>query len=108
MHRLLRLRRQIQSLLAGVDALVVPTAPRPFLISDDMHSDPITLNNRLGHYSYFANLLDLCAVAIPERGAANGIPMGVTLLAPAWSDRALIALAERLELPDAVGCAVRI
>lgn len=97
MHRLLRLRRQSQSVLADVDALVVPTAPRPFLL-DEMHSDPITLNNRLGHYSYFANLLDLCAVAIPNAVLPNGIPMGVTLLAPAWSDRALIALARRLEV----------
>ena len=96
MHRLLRLRRQSQHLLAGVDALVVPTAPRPFLL-DEMHGDPITLNNRLGHYSYFANLLDLCAVAIPNGVLPNGIPMGVTLLAPAWSDRALIALARQLE-----------
>ena len=96
MHRLLRLRRQSQGLLAGVDALVVPTAPRPFLL-DEMHGDPITLNNRLGHYSYFANLLDLCAVAIPNGVLPNGIPMGVTLLAPAWSDRALIALAGRLD-----------
>ena len=96
MHRLLRLRRQSQQLLGGVDALVVPTAPRPFLL-DEMHSDPITLNNRLGHYSYFANLLDLCAVAIPNGVLPNGVPMGVTLLAPAWSDQALIALARRLE-----------
>jgi len=96
MHRLLRLRRQSQNLLAGVDALVVPTAPRPFLL-DDMNRDPITLNNRLGHYSYCANLLDLCAVSIPNGVLSNGIPMGVTLLAPAWSDRALITLARRLE-----------
>ena len=97
LHRLLRLRRQTQNMLADVDALVVPTAPRPFLL-EDMNRDPITLNNRLGHYSYFANLLDLCAVAIPNGVLPNGIPMGVTLLAPAWSDRALIALAQRLEV----------
>ena len=97
LHRLLRLRRQSQEILAGVDALVVPTAPRPFLL-DDMNRDPVTLNNRLGHYSYFANLLDLCAVAIPNGALPNGVPMGVTLLAPAWSDRALIALAQRLEV----------
>ncbi len=100
LHRLLRLRRQAQDILAGVDALVVPTAPRPFLL-DDMNRDPITLNNLLGHYSYFANLLDLCAVAIPNGVLPNGIPMGITLLAPAWSDRALIALAQRLELGPA-------
>jgi amidase/allophanate hydrolase len=97
LHRLLRLRRQTQNMLAGVDALVVPTAPRPFLL-EDMNRDPITLNNRLGHYSYFANLLDLCAVAIPNGVLPNGVPMGITLLAPAWSDRALIALAARLEI----------
>ena len=97
LHRLLRLRRQVQQVLAGVDALVVPTAPRPFLL-EDMERDPITLNNRLGHYSYCANLLDLCAVAIPNGTLPNGVPMGVTLLAPAWSDRALIALAQRLEI----------
>jgi allophanate hydrolase len=97
LHRLLRLRRQVQDILAGVDALVVPTAPRPFLL-EDMNRDPITLNNRLGHYSYFANLLDLCGVAIPNGALSDGVPMGVTLLAPAWSDRALIALAKRLEI----------
>ena len=43
------------------------------------------------------SLLDLCAVSIPNGALSNGIPMGVTLLAPAWSDRALIALARRLE-----------
>ena len=36
-----------------------------------MHSDPVTLNNRLGYYSYFANLLDLCAVAIPNGEVAE-------------------------------------
>ena len=97
LHRLLRLRRQSQQILSGIDAMVVPTAPRPYLL-EDMNRDPITLNNRLGHYSYFANLLDLCAVAIPNGRLPNGVPMGVTLLAPAWSDRALIALAQRLEI----------
>ncbi|WP_315830879.1 allophanate hydrolase [Bradyrhizobium prioriisuperbiae] len=96
-HRLLRLRRQTQTVMADLDALVVPTAPRPIAL-DDMNRDPITLNTSLGYYSYFANLLDLCAVAIPNAVLPNGIPMGVTLLAPAWSDRALIALARRLEV----------
>lgn len=102
-HRLYRLRRATQNILADLDALVVPTAPRPFTL-DDMHSDPVTLNNRLGYYSYFANLLDLCAVAIPNAKLPNGMPMGITLLAPAWRDRELIGLARRLE-PDGGGAA---
>lgn len=97
-HQLHRLRRAAQNIFADLDALVVPTAPRPFTL-DEMHSDPVRLNNRLGYYSYFANLLDLCAVAIPNAKLPNGIPMGVTLLAPAWRDRQLIGLARRLEPP---------
>jgi amidase/allophanate hydrolase len=96
-HRLHRLRREAENIFAGIDALVVPTAPRPFTL-DEMHRDPITLNNRLGYYSYFANLLDLCGVAIPNATLPNGMPMGVTLLAPAWQDRRLIGLARRFEV----------
>lgn len=102
-HRLYRLRRAAQNIFADLDALVVPTAPRPFTL-DDMHRDPVTLNNRLGYYSYFANLLDLCAVAIPNAKLPDGMPMGVTLLAPAWRDRELIGLARQLE-PDGGGAA---
>ena len=95
-HRLHRLRRDAEAIFAGIDALVVPTAPRPFTL-EEMDRDPITLNNRLGYYSYFANLLDLCGVAVPNATLPNGMPMGVTMLAPAWHDRALIGLARRFE-----------
>ena len=76
--------------------LVVPTAPRPFTIAE-MEADPIRLNNQLGHYSYFANLLDLCAVAVPNGALPCGVPMGVTLLAPAWADERLAGIARQFE-----------
>ncbi|WP_370091240.1 amidase family protein [Bradyrhizobium yuanmingense] len=98
-HRLWKLRRQIQTLFEEIDVLVVPTAPRPFTIAE-MMEDPITLNNRLGYYSYFANLVDLCAVSVPNATLGNGMPMGITLLAPAWRDHVVLDLAERW-LPDA-------
>jgi amidase/allophanate hydrolase len=98
-HRLYRLRRDVEKMLEDLDMIVVPTAPRPFTL-DEMHRDPVTLNNRLGYYSYFANLLDLCAVAIPNAKLSNGMSMGVTLLAPAWRDRELIGLARRLQVSD--------
>jgi amidase/allophanate hydrolase len=98
-HRLLKLRRQIQTLFQEIDVLVVPTAPRPYTVAE-MMDDPITLNSRLGSYSYFANLVDLCAVAVPNATLGNGMPMGITLLAPAWRDHALLDLAERW-VPDA-------
>ena len=86
----------VEQQLASLAAVVVPTAPRPFTIAE-MLADPIRLNNQLGYYSYFANLLDLCAISVPSGVLACGVPMGVTLLAPAWSDERLAAIARRLE-----------
>lgn len=94
-HRLLRLRRAVSSAFEQFEMLIVPTAPRPYTIAE-MSADPITLNSHLGYYSYFANLLDLCGVAIPNGVLSNGVPMGVTLLAPAWADDALMTHAQRL------------
>ncbi|TYL84054.1 allophanate hydrolase [Bradyrhizobium cytisi] len=100
-HRLLKLRRQVRLFFEEMDVLVVPTAPRPYTIAD-MLQDPIKLNNSLGYYSYFANLLDLCAVALPNAALPTGMPMGVTLLAPAWHDHALLDFASRWQ-PDEGG-----
>lgn len=94
-HRLLRLRRAVSSAFEQFEMLVVPTAPRPYTIAE-MSADPIALNSHLGYYSYFANLLDLCGIAIPNGVLSNGVPMGITLLAPAWTDDALMTHAQRL------------
>lgn len=94
-HRLLRLRRAASLAFEQFEMLVVPTAPRPYTIAE-MSADPIMLNSHLGYYSYFANLLDLCGIAIPNSVLLNGVPMGITLLAPAWADDALMTHAKRL------------
>ena len=40
-----------------------------------------------------ANLLDLCAVALPAGKRRDGLPFGVQLLAPAFADDPLLDLA---------------
>ena len=47
----------------------------------------------LGTYTNFVNLLDLCAVAVPAGPRGDGPPFGVSLIAPAGADGALMALA---------------
>jgi amidase/allophanate hydrolase len=95
-HRLAALRRAVEQQFACMDAFLVPTAPRPFTI-EAMNADPIRLNNQLGYYSYFANLLDLCAVAVPNGMLETGVPMGATLLGPAWADERLARIARLFE-----------
>ena len=57
-----------------------------------MLADPIQLNSRLGIYTNFANLLDLCGLAVPASMREDGTPFGITLLAPAGEDAALAAI----------------
>ena len=94
MYRLAALRRQADALIAGVDALLVPTAPT-HLRTADVEADPIRSNSRLGTYTNFVNLLDWSALALPAGFRSDGLPFGITVIAPAWSDLALCDLGER-------------
>jgi Asp-tRNA(Asn)/Glu-tRNA(Gln) amidotransferase A subunit family amidase len=71
---------------ADVDALLLPVTPgHPTLAA--VAADPIRVNARLGTFTNFANLLDLCAVAVPAGQHDDGLPFGVQLIAPAFADR---------------------
>ncbi|MEX0372887.1 allophanate hydrolase [Spiribacter roseus] len=95
-HRLAELRRATESAWAGIDCLVTPTAGHlPTL--EAVEADPVGVNSQLGYYTNFMNLLDLSAVAAPGGFTPDGLPFGLTLSAPAFMDRALIDLAERLQ-----------
>ena len=88
------LDRVIASVMAKVDALLVPTAPTVYTIAQVL-AEPLALNARLGTYTNFANFADLCALAIPSGMRGDGLPVGITLLAPAWHDRALAEFGRR-------------
>ncbi|MGJ5094670.1 allophanate hydrolase [Bradyrhizobium oligotrophicum] len=91
LYRLQGLRKVAERTFADVDALVLPTAPTAYTTADVL-ANPIELNSRLGTYTNFVNLLDLCGLAVPAAMRSDGIPFGVTLLAPAGRDAALASL----------------
>jgi allophanate hydrolase len=93
-YRLAELRRQADLTWEKMDTLVLPTAASIYTRAQ-LEADPIKLNSRLGHYTNFANLLDLAALAVPAGFRNDGIPFGITLFGPAWSDGLLSTLAER-------------
>jgi len=90
-YQLEELRRVRDHTFRSIDAMVLPTAPTIYAI-DDVLADPIGLNSRLGTYTNFVNLLDMCGLAVPAAMRADGIPFGVTFLAPAGEDAALAAV----------------
>jgi allophanate hydrolase len=106
-YALAALRRNAELALERCDALLLPTTPAHYRV-DEILADPITTNNRLGTYTNFVNLLDLCAVAVPAGLRSDGMPVGVTLLAPAFSDRFLLGLSAEMQpaLNEFVGCSI--
>lgn len=83
------LARKIQQRLADFDALIVPTAPTIYTI-EQLQQNPIEYNAHLGTYTNFTNLADLSALALPAGFRADHLPFGITLIAPAWHDAALV------------------
>ncbi|WP_202301625.1 allophanate hydrolase [Dryocola clanedunensis] len=82
------LSRKINARLAEFDALVVPTSPTIHTIAE-MAQEPVRYNSQFGTYTNFTNLADLCALALPGDFREDGLPAGITLIAPAWHDQAL-------------------
>ena len=95
------LSRQISLILADFDALLVPTSPTIRRISE-MAEEPVLYNSQFGTYTNFTNLADLCALALPAGMREDGLPAGVTLIAPAWHDHALAELGKRWQQAQAL------
>ena len=94
-HSVARARRLAEHLFTRYDALLLPTTlPCPTLA--EVAADPVGVNARLGTWTNFTNLCDLAAIAVPAGLGEDGLPFGVTLLGPAWSEGRLAPLADRV------------
>jgi len=102
MYRLAELRRATEATWIGVDALCLPTTPTLYTL-EEVAAEPFATNARLGTYTNFVNLLDLCALAVPGSSRSDGRPAGLTFVAPSGRDGLLSALGRRfLDEPAAV------
>jgi allophanate hydrolase len=90
-YKLEELRRVADLTFTEIDVLALPTAPTCYTVAQVL-ADPIQLNSRLGTYTNFVNLLDLCGLALPAAITEAGIPFGITLLAPGGNDARLVPI----------------
>jgi allophanate hydrolase len=90
-YQLEDLRRVRDHVFRTIDAISLPTTPTIYTI-EQVLDDPIGLNSRLGTYTNFVNLLDMCGLAVPASMRSDGTPFGVTLLARAGEDALLAAI----------------
>ena len=93
-HRLAELRLATRAVWEAADALLLPTTPTLYT-AGQIAAEPVVCNAVLGTYTNFVNLLDLCAIAIPGGARDDGLPFGVSLIAPAGAEPALLTLAAR-------------
>jgi allophanate hydrolase len=91
-YRLEALKRAAAEAWASIDVMVTPTAGTIYM-QEEIAADPIRLNTKLGYYTNFVNLMDLAAIAVPAGFRTNGLPFGITIVGPAFSDDALMAFA---------------
>jgi allophanate hydrolase len=93
-YQLQALRRAADEMWTTVDVVLLPTTPTIYTHAQ-IAADPIGLNTNLGYYTNFVNLLDMAAVAAPAGVRPSGLPFGVQLIGPAFSDDALLGLVEQ-------------
>jgi allophanate hydrolase len=100
-YELAELRRLCERAFGAIDALALPTIPRAYAI-DEVLADPIELNRRLGTYTNFVNLFDLCALAVPAAMLPDGVPFGLTLIGRAGDDARIASIARRFHADTAL------
>lgn len=94
-YALQKAQSETQDLWQSVDCMITPTTPSIFSQAQ-LEKDPIGFNSILGSYTNFMNLLDYAALALPTGFRNDDLPTGITLFAPAGSDRQLLQFADLL------------
>ncbi len=89
-------QRAAEAIWEAIDVLLLPTTPTTYRLREVL-AEPLALNANLGLYTNFVNLLDMSAIALPAGFRDNATGFGVTLIGPAFADRALLELARRYE-----------
>jgi allophanate hydrolase len=93
-HRLRTLRRQLARVWDRVEVLATPTTAMIPTVEECL-ADPVRLNQRLGQYTHCVNLLGLAGLVVPAGFTRTGLPFGLSLVAPAFTEPLLCAIGAR-------------
>lgn len=96
LYRLEAGKRMADAVFAEIDLMLVPTTPTIHTRAT-VAADPIARNSDFGLYTNFVNLLGMSALALPGPFRSDGLPAGITLLAPGGGDHRLAEFARRIE-----------
>lgn len=104
MHKLQKYRNITKQILKDA-VLIMPTAGGTFT-REEVRANPIETNSQMGLYTNHCNLLDLCAIAVPENTADRKLPFGITMFAAAENENLILGMAEKFLQSETVPLAV--
>lgn len=85
---------EIHKLFEQVGSITLPTIPHPYTIGQ-VKENPIATNSKLGTFTNFANLLNMCAISFPtDKTDHMQIPFGITLFGPKCTDYQISMIAK--------------
>ncbi|MEK6336249.1 MAG: Asp-tRNA(Asn)/Glu-tRNA(Gln) amidotransferase subunit GatA [Acidobacteriota bacterium] len=86
------IRQDFANAFAKCDAVLTPTAPTPAFLSGEKVDDPLAMYlNDI--YTVTANLAGIPGISVPCGLSSEGLPIGLQLLGPNWSEATLLNLA---------------
>jgi aspartyl-tRNA(Asn)/glutamyl-tRNA(Gln) amidotransferase subunit A len=92
-----RLRRSVQAVFSAVDLLVTPTTPVPApTIAECRAGRPEDAPDLLRNTTRF-NIYGLPSISVPCGFTSEGLPIGVQISGPPWSEAKVLALARAYE-----------
>lgn len=102
MEQVATLRRAVDTLFSSYDVLIMPTSaamPWPADEAFPVCIDGQTVGPR-GHavFTGWVNAAGVPAISLPALPSKEGLPVGVQFVGPWGSERALLALAEKIEI----------
>ncbi len=91
-----RLRQDFANAFARCDAILTPTAPTPAFKFGEKVDDPLAMYlNDI--YTVTANLAGIPGISVPCGLSSEGLPIGMQLLGPYWSESVILRAAHAYE-----------
>src|SRR5437870_6480193 len=101
------IRQDFAAAFAKCDAVLTPTAPTPAFLFGEKVDDPLAmyLNDV---YTVTANLAGVPGISVPCGLSSEGLPIGMQLLGPYWSEATLLRLAHAYQEKNPLGARPKI
>ncbi len=90
-YKLAGYRKYAMRIFEDADVMVTPTTPTTFTIAA-LEEKNIERNAIMGSYTNFVNLMEFCALSVPNGFRPDGLAQGLMFIGPSFADNRLLGL----------------